>query len=236
MVVASAVAVVIFALAIAARPPTSTPDPISVLRAAAVGYDSDTSGYLVDRVVETVHAKGGLIAIDRRQRKVQLRKDGEIVVERDLTGPAQSDATAHGSKSRPHFVFSNRYIQEYRLAPAPCAQCSDGEAAVSFESSEHDKGHGAGTIVVDLRRQRVMSVTYRPYVLPDRRMDTGDITIDFGTLAGSWLPVHCHLTFTAHYLIVHGSGTLDIASEAARRYSSFDAARAAYSSQEAAAM
>jgi hypothetical protein len=232
-----------FALLVAALgtiepvPPAS--DGISALRAAAVTYDEQTAGYMVDHVIETIHAQGGFIHFDRVERRLELRKDGDVIAEKSLESrgggnvPSQIGKT-HGSGAQQparHFVFSNRYIQEYHLSNAPCVNCADGERDVSFYSDTHDVNHSTGNVILD-RHGRIRSVTYHPYVLPDRRMDSGTMTITFGRLADDWLPVRCQLAFTAHYLLIHGSGTLELASDSAKRYPSYELASAAFDNSD----
>lgn len=214
-------------------------DAVAALRAAAVMYDEQTDGYLVDRVVETIHAQGGFIHFDRVERRVELRKSGAVIAAKSLDSHGGGNLppkigrtdTSNGEQAARHFVFSNRYIQEYHLADAPCANCAAGERAVSFYSDIHDANHATGDVVLD-RDGRVRLVAYHPYVLPDRRMDSGTVTFTFGRLADAWLPVRCQLAFTAHYLLIHGSGTLELASDSAKRYQSYDLASAAFDNGE----
>ncbi|MBV9646731.1 MAG: hypothetical protein JO043_04630 [Candidatus Eremiobacteraeota bacterium] len=211
---------------------------IAGFRAAAAAYSAQTSGYLVDRVVQTIEAKGGFIHVNRVERRAEVRKDGEIVASRDIGRHDASNVSLSSHSVGPnghndsqpsqrHFVFDQRFIGDYHLAPVTCPTCADGVAEVSFDSNLHDEDHGTGTALVDLRHDRILSVTYRPYMLPDRRMDSGIVTISFGRLGNAWLPVRYRLAFTAHYLFIHGSGTVDIVSESVRHYPTLEAARAA---------
>ena len=210
-------------------------DAVAALRTAAVMYDAETEGYFVDHVVETIHAKGGFIHFDHVERRVELRKDGDVIAEKSLESrgggnvPNKVGTTEASGAQQParHFVFSNRYIQEYHLSDAPCVNCAEGERAVSFTSDIHDGNHSSGNVILD-RHGRIRSVSYRPYVLPDRRMDSGTMTITFGRLGDGWLPVRCQLAFTAHYLLIHGSGTLELASDSAKKYASYELASAAF--------
>jgi hypothetical protein len=227
----------------ASTEPATDTDGIGTLRAAAATYDTETAGFVVDRVVETIHAKGGFVHIDRTERRVEMRDDGRIIGkriddERDSSGSSsqylKKAEPAQSSDSGRHFVFSRRFIDEYQLTAAPCQSCASDESAVAFSSEIRDVDHGSGTAIVDRRAQRVLSVTYQPYLLPDKRMDSGIVTMTFGREGDSWIPVHCHMAFTAHYLFIHGSGTVDIDTQAARHYRTFAAARTAFSQDVAA--
>jgi hypothetical protein len=235
-------AAVLAVACIGAAPRPNGSAALAALTAAARAYDAQSSGYIVDRIVQRIHAKAAFITINRTQDFVEMRHDGRITASsrvlvndhsKNVSSKALEQQPAPGSSDggvgmQHHFVFSARYLHEYRLTPQSCPKCAASQATVAFDSDMHDAAHGQGVVTVDVADDRVVSMTYRPYVLPDRRMDSGVATVTFGWMGGAWVPVQYHLAFTAHQFFIYASGTADVECTEFHRYRTLEPAQAAY--------
>lgn len=104
--------------------------------------------------------------------------------------------------------YDRRFAPDYSFGVVwPCADCATGIVAVKFESTQRDAQHGAGTMWIETASDRVVKLTYAPYVLPPHAT-SGTVTETSGVaLANLWYVIRIDETYQGRMLMFHGSGT-----------------------------
>jgi hypothetical protein len=103
--------------------------------------------------------------------------------------------------------YDRRFAGDYTFASTACPDCVPGTVAVTFESQTHDEQHGAGTMWIQTSNERVLKLTYAPYVLPPHAT-SGSITETSGQATPDlWYVVKIDETYQGRMLLLHGSGT-----------------------------
>lgn len=105
--------------------------------------------------------------------------------------------------------YDRRFSSDYSFAVVPsCADCTPGTVAVKFESARHDEQHGAGTMWIDTANDRVLKLTYSPYVLPYKYLTSGTVTETSGSpLPNFWYVVRIDESYQGRMLLLHGTVT-----------------------------
>ncbi|MGA3038747.1 MAG: hypothetical protein ABSE64_14845 [Vulcanimicrobiaceae bacterium] len=105
--------------------------------------------------------------------------------------------------------YDRRFAPDYSFAVvSPCTDCATGNVAVKFESVQRDEQHGSGTMWIDTAHDRVVKLTYSPYVLPSKYATSGTVTETSGSpLANFWYVVRIDESYRGRMVLISGTGT-----------------------------
>jgi hypothetical protein len=103
--------------------------------------------------------------------------------------------------------YDPRFIADYQFTSvAPCPDCSSGTIAIAFSSAKHDAQHGAGTMWIETATDRVVKLTYVPYVLPPHATSGSVTETTAEILPGLWYVVRIDETYAGRAFLLHGTG------------------------------
>lgn len=103
--------------------------------------------------------------------------------------------------------YDRRFAGDYTFTETACADCAPDTTAITFASEKHDAQHGAGTMWIETPSDRVVKLTYAPYVLPPHAT-AGTITETSGqALPNLWYVVKIDESYQGHMFLLHGSGS-----------------------------
>lgn len=128
--------------------------------------------------------------------------------------------------------YDERYVADYSFQPqTSCSGCRPGVEAVGFASTIHDSQHGSGIMYVDPSSDRVVKLSYTPYVLPSHA-SSGSVTETGGWgLPDLWYAVRIDETYRGQMFLIDGTGTFSGVFDNFRRFASLDAGEAALRDQ-----
>ena len=209
--------------AFGAEPESANPAIPEVLQRVIATYASDLHGVvgmqrhfttLIDAGIakHTEQSDSGLLLKDgafETAHYYRIVRDGKEFSGKDLAD--RDKQTNEGWSAGKIFFkepYDKRFVADYTFTMVtPCSDCSPGTVAIRFVSAKHDDQHGAGTMWLEPANERVVKLTYVPYVLPPHA-SSGTVTESTAqTLSNLWYVVRIEETYTGHALLLRGTGT-----------------------------
>ena len=181
-------------------------------------YARETQGVIAFRSHSSLRSSARIVQPDRVGDAHIVLLDGRVA---RIRGAAANDPAA--TESAAHQPYDGRYGSEYRLSPAPCADCTAGTVAIAYDALSHDALHAHGIVVIDTGTARVVRTTTIPYVVPAPAR-SGSLATTWGPTPAGWLPLSTTGTFSGRVGPFSGHATLTQTFDEYIRYANLAAA------------
>lgn len=180
-------------------------------------YTEHGPGHTKTQLVDSIRVRDGsrLVAV----RLLAQVSDGKAASPAELA-KLQADIEKQFPPEDYELPLATPELAEYRfdVSNAPCNKCPAGSIAIAFTSLQRDDSHGDGIMTIDGSSHHILSMDFRPSVLPPHA-DSGSISIAFGpVLPDLWDVVSTTSHYTGHMFVFHGGADIVQTDSAYHRY------------------